>query len=110
MRKKLVLAGAVAAVAAGLGQSQAAHAATAEAQTAGARAGDPTVSVTCVGPIFYEQRNSTVVGGIADVITATGNALSDIIHGQDSLSFTYSCANGDFSNIGNTSVRASRGY
>jgi hypothetical protein len=106
MRKKLVLAGAVAAMAAGLAQSQTAHAATAEAQQAGARAGDPTITVTCVGPIFQGRQSATVVGDIAGLITATGDALADVLHGQESTTFTYSCANGDFRNIGNTDVRA----
>jgi|GEM_PF-1762433 hypothetical protein len=108
MRKKLVLAGAVAAVAAGLGQSQAAHAATAGAQAAGAVAGDPTVSVTCVGPIFQARQSATVIGDIVGLVTATGDALSDVLHGQDSLTFYYSCANGPMRNIGNTNVRASQ--
>lgn len=102
MPKKLVLAGAVAVVAAGLGQLPAAHAATADAKK-----GDPVVRVTCVGPIFGAERNaSTVTGEIAGVITATGNAVSDIVHGQESLTFYYSCANGPIQNVGNTSIRA----
>jgi hypothetical protein len=101
MLRKLVFAGALAA--AGVGQVPAAHAATAQA------AGDPVVAVYCVGPIFEAQRNEVTLGGeLTGLITASGDAISNVVHGQDTSTWYYNCANGAMDNIGNTNVQSVR--
>jgi len=69
MLRKLVIASAAAAAAAGLGLASPAY-------------GDDLVQVTCVGPTFGDETNTAEVGSIIGAVTATGDALTELIHDE----------------------------
>jgi|HigsolmetaAR203D_1030402.scaffolds.fasta_scaffold01639_8 hypothetical protein len=89
MLRKLVIASAVAAAAAGLGLASPAY-------------GQDLVDIKCVGPTFGEKTTTAEVGAVAGLVTATGNAFTDLVHNQSARDFTYSCGNGDIRTVGNT--------
>jgi hypothetical protein len=91
MLRKLVIASATMAAAAGLGLASPAQA-------------QELVDVTCTGPTFGAKTNSVEVGDILGAVTATGGTLNNVIHDQSSVEFAYTCGDGGVSNVGNTDV------
>jgi hypothetical protein len=97
MLRKLVIAGAVFGAAAGIGL-----AVPASAAVAGNGGG---VKVTCTGPTFGAENNTVTTGDMTGAITATGDTLTELIHDESTLEFTYRCGNGPIENVGNRTVR-----
>lgn len=85
------MASATAAVVAGMGLASPAH-------------GDDLVTVSCNGPTFGDRTNTASVGSVLAVVTATGDAFTNLLHDQSGLTFTASCGNGDIRNVGNTTI------
>jgi hypothetical protein len=93
MLKKLVIASATAAVAAGLGLATPAHA-------------QDLVEITCTGPDFGD-RNYTAEPGdllVGGALLGAG-ILNEVAHNQSSRQFTYTCGDGAIRNVGNTTVQ-----
>jgi hypothetical protein len=99
MLRKLVFAGAVVAAASGFGLATPAYAIV---------PADGGVRVTCRGPVFGDETNSATTGDVLGVVTATGNAFTDLFHDESTLDFTYRCGNGSIEDVGNRTVRIVR--